>query len=195
MLAQLRIYTTERLTIQPWGVLALALTFIAYGPQTYRFEPFVYVAVSLYFYRTLDDYFCFELDQQQRQDHYLRASRLPIIWLAVILGAAWLGTLLMFASDSIFLANIGLLVASIVLYRLLINLRAITFVSILKYPIILGSVAVLTVAPSFGWVIAASALLLIREFVEETYQVRRKDIEVFTCAALIIVKLSLRYLI
>ncbi|MBT4791609.1 MAG: hypothetical protein HON90_08570, partial [Halobacteriovoraceae bacterium] len=86
------------------------------------------------------------------------------------------------------------LIFSNILYLVFRKNKLIGLISLMKYPLFVYMVAFLSGATNYIWVFIATFYFVVREVLEEFFNIRHKTIEGILLLALILFKISFRYL-
>ncbi len=188
-----KVWLNTRLLTQTWVVMPLVLFVLGHGSAPYQFSSLIGVSLAIMFFRCLDDSFCFQYDQNQRDVVYHEYGVKPLFVMSTCLGALYLWTLDWCFHATMFRLNLALIAVSMVLYMSLQNRKAITMVSMLKYPVLLYMINASTGKVDWLWVGGVSLCLLIREVVEEYLNIRNRKIEITVLVLLVNTKLVMRF--
>ena len=194
MLKATRSYIEARLRPFPWLIIPAALYVGAYGRTPYSGEVLLYSYISVLFYRILDDFLLFSSDQRRRQDAYLEHPKVNLLPLVLMSFTIWcLSLWVQNFTKTMIVINVMALILTLVLYTTVHSGRWRMMISIVKYPIILASIASVSDATSLVWVGLFTAFFVLREYIEEFFNQRSQKIETVFIIALLLTKLSMRF--
>ena len=188
-----QVWLSTRLLTPTWLFVPPVLFVLGHGLAPYQLSSLMGVYLAIVFFRCLDDCFCFQYDQTQRDLAYQEYGMKPLFVMSTCLGALYLWTLEWCFHASMLRLNVALIVVSIVLYVWLRNRKPITMVSMLKYPVLLYMINASSGKLEWLWVGGVSLYLLIREVLEEYLNIRNRKIEITVLVLLVNTKLFMRY--
>jgi hypothetical protein len=193
-------YIKDRITFLPWGIMPLILFFIGHGAIKFQYILLYNLLWGIFFFRTFDDYFCFDYDLSVKDSPYLRRGKLPLIKLIVIFGFLFLSSLFLIFKVKLILLVLFIILFSVLMYFILKKSKFITLISLLKYPMFLYMITDYTaVAQNQAsvtdevWIIIGSLFFIVREILDEFYNKRNIQVEILLIGLLIGTNLMLRF--
>ena len=193
LITAMTVWLKTRLLTKTWLLMPVALFILGHGQAAYSLSLAIGVYLAAFFFRCFDDYFCFQHDLRQRSLTYQEHGSQPLLIMSVSLGSLYLWTLWRFFHPSALHMNLILIFTSVTLYICLQNHKAITLVSMLKYPVLLYMINDASGQPEWLWIAGISLCLLARELLEELLHVRSRKVEVAALLLLVHTKLFMRY--
>ena len=190
-------YFQERFQIIPWGILSLIIAVFSFGRWEYlSFSLTCLTILSLMSYRLNDDIMCMSIDKAHGKkrnfhNHITSLSKWSVVMmiLTMIVGAIFLHL-------HAFLVLAGFTVINSVLYHFLKKSVFIEFISILKYPVIIGVIEYTQKGILSYWSFAFFLVFLLTEIYEHksSHKETAQKIQMLGIVMILTVRIGIAYI-